>query len=906
MTNATIRIVEEEKWRYQNIADNEEKEATVMKKFFSIMIMLCMLTSVISVGVINTQALETSTAGDQRTTLIVELEGDTLLGTQGAVKLGSGAFQKTNEAQSVLQSIDGAQSSVEEEIEDAIGDDVEIKYSYTHVFNGISFEAQSSDIDEIEAIPGVKNVYETQVLYLSTNNSSDNTTDSITQATKTFSSGEMINLSTVNNVGYDGEGTAVAVIDGGCYYNHDVFRLSDASKAKYSYGDIAGIIGSNTMNSTNISVDKVYKNAKIPFAFDYGDNDASIDSNKAGGTSSIDHGTHVSGIIAGNNNIVTGIVPEAQLLMFKVDTNGAQVFLETLIAALDDAVKFDVSSINMSVGLDYEMQNSPAYSPVTRIINTARNAGISVCCAAGNSGKGPYLPETSNIDYSSSGVPNSLSGTTSVASVDSGENPKTLSYYTSWGTTESLGLCVDITAPGGSVYSSVGSGYANYSGTSMASPHVAGSAAIIDEYLSVKYPSYTGRAKSDLTENLMMSTARVISNNGISQSPRVQGAGMIDLLAIIRTNAILKNSQGNTQINLYDNLNSEFSFSFIAENISDKVVTFTSAKLNVTTDDCYQSAGEYYVADTNTALTFTAVTSADSGVTIQPHSSQTITVTVKLDENQLAANMQKFTNGFFIDGFVTLIDGSGISGNLSIPFMGYYGDWRDAPVMRAATVYDSYSTLTNSTPAVVLLRGAKGFTFDLLDAAGNIVFTSKKYYMARNTMYSYAFTNELNSLANGTYKVRYTAYIDYTNSSLEPQVFYGEYTHTSGTGNITENPDDTDEEADTTVPTVNSSVHIEEYTDTSGRRVLKLISPKDNIRNITVKGRTLFSVTYGKKENFYSATKTSGGDYVYEMSIGKPLKNLEVTALDSSGGEKVFNQCSSFIQFLSRLFLRSV
>lgn len=107
----------------------------------------------------------------------------------------------------------------------------------------------------------------------------------------------------------------------------------------------------------------------------------------------------------------------------------------------------------------------------------------------------------------------------------------TMSGFSSWGCTPSLNLKPDITAVGGNVLSTVNGGeYGVKSGTSMASPQVAGASAVIKQYLRDKFPNLSEGAIYQRTNQLLMSTAVPHKeDSGIEYSPRKQGAGVVDL-----------------------------------------------------------------------------------------------------------------------------------------------------------------------------------------------------------------------------------------------------------------------------------------------------------------------------------------------------------------------------------------
>ncbi|RFU61149.1 S8 family serine peptidase [Peribacillus glennii] len=181
-----------------------------------------------------------------------------------------------------------------------------------------------------------------------------------------------------------------------------------------------------------------------------------------------EHGTHVGGIIAAekNNGIGGyGVNPNAEIL--SIDVFGRSNFTNdyTIAQAIYEAIEKGAKVINMSLG-------SLGATPILEeAVQKAISKGITIVAAAGNEA----------MDIPS--YPASYEGVISVGSVN---NQKKLSYYSSFGPT------VDIAAPGENIYSTVydmekKSTFESMSGTSMASPVVAGVASL----LLAKHPGLT-------------------------------------------------------------------------------------------------------------------------------------------------------------------------------------------------------------------------------------------------------------------------------------------------------------------------------------------------------------------------------------------------------------------------------
>ncbi len=169
------------------------------------------------------------------------------------------------------------------------------------------------------------------------------------------------------------------------------------------------------------------------------------------------HGTHVAGIIAALNNSigVVGVAPDADLYAIKVLDSRGSGTLANLIKGINYAISIDVDVINMSLG--FGSATEAQLYPLHDVIIDAVEANITVVAAAGND---PTI-QTS--------LPGRYPEVLSVAAIDKNY---AMAYFNSTGK-------IDFTAPGVSIYSTYKKSYASLSGTSMASPHVAGAVALI-------------------------------------------------------------------------------------------------------------------------------------------------------------------------------------------------------------------------------------------------------------------------------------------------------------------------------------------------------------------------------------------------------------------------------------------
>ena len=255
------------------------------------------------------------------------------------------------------------------------------------------------------------------------------------------------------------------------------------------------------------------------------------------------------------------------------------------------------------------------------------------------------------------------------------------SSYSSWGFSETMQLTPNITGYGGNVYSAApGSTYQNMSGTSMASPYLAGISACVKSYLDEEpFGALTNVNTADLIQQMLMTTAIPItySDSDLPYSPRLQGAGMVELDSALAAPVVLYNGAGKTLVNLGDGINSSFTLSFTAQNYSGTDVIFDNVAVDVVTD----GEEDGYVSGTQK---LSAVYTKPS-VTVPAGGTANVTIDVTLDSRELAAVAATFTNGFYIDGFVRLSNDEYYAG---LPFSGFRGSWGSVP-MWDATIYDN-------------------------------------------------------------------------------------------------------------------------------------------------------------------------------------------------------------------------
>ncbi len=180
-------------------------------------------------------------------------------------------------------------------------------------------------------------------------------------------------------------------------------------------------------------------------------------------TDPIGHGTHVAGTIfarTNNGTGIAGIAPNSALMPIKVLDGAGSGFFSDVLDGVDWARTHGADVINLSLGSALTAEQVALFQPT---FSAARAAGILVVAAAGNSGN-PLMF-----------YPAGLNGVVSVAAVDATDVEADFSTFN---------RAVDLSAPGVETLSTVPIagdpiGYERFSGTSMASPHVAGVAALV-------------------------------------------------------------------------------------------------------------------------------------------------------------------------------------------------------------------------------------------------------------------------------------------------------------------------------------------------------------------------------------------------------------------------------------------
>ncbi len=276
-----------------------------------------------------------------------------------------------------------------------------------------------------------------------------------------------------------------------------------------------------------------------------------------------------------------------------------------------------------------------------------------------------------------------------------------MSSFSSWGTTSDLRLVPDITGIGGNVLSTVDNGYGTMSGTSMSAPQLAGASALVLQALKEKNPELAEADDGTLREMalaLLMSTADPVisSASGLEASPRQQGAGIVNVLEAITTDAFLTVDGSRPKVELKDNADGVYTFSFELTNMGSITQSYIISSTLLTEAavefvDAYGTSpypGEYFMAGYDTELTGT-VECGTGRIRVAAGKTAVVKVTVTLSAEDKEYFDTYWPNGGYVEGFIYLDNENPAEVDLNLPFFGFYGEWTDAPVFDTAMWYEN-------------------------------------------------------------------------------------------------------------------------------------------------------------------------------------------------------------------------
>lgn len=300
-----------------------------------------------------------------------------------------------------------------------LGVAAEIGFTYTIATTGMAVKTAYGNRAALEAMEGVDYVYVAPTFSL----------PETELQPFTGNAGSMIGGTWMNDSGYTGKGMKIAILDTGLRVDHPNFaalpddKLTEDSMTRDGVEEIWDTLNAGKMtNMLNTS----YKNSKVPFAFNYVAASFDVDNTFAGS----DHGTHVAGIAAANKiegSNVVGVAPDAQVIVMQVFQQNGGAGWDTIMAALEDAVRLNVDTANLSLGsaAGYTDPQNETGKGFTEVLNLYAESDMNVMIAAGNDTNNAYgnlwglnMSLSGNPDIGLAGTPSTYSAALSVASVD--------------------------------------------------------------------------------------------------------------------------------------------------------------------------------------------------------------------------------------------------------------------------------------------------------------------------------------------------------------------------------------------------------------------------------------------------------------------------------------------------------
>ncbi len=381
--------------------------------------------------------------------------------------------------------------------------DFKLRRKFTLV-NGFSGEITKKGMEILRNDPNVRKIYPNRAVKAFLSESAE-----IVNATNTW---RLI----YNGTNLTGKGESVCIIDTGVDYTHT---------------DLGGCAITDNINDGSC--------AKVIGGYDFVNSDEDpMDDNG--------HGTHVAGIVASNNEIYTGIAPDANIVAIKSLDSGGNGYTGDVISGIDwcinNADAFNITVISMSLGtkgLLYPEHCDDSYLGTAAAVDAAIAKNISVIAAAGNEGSADRIAS-----------PACIKNVTSVGAVN--ENDEIVYNRNN---------ITDLFAPGISITSlENGGGTTSKSGTSMSTPHVAAAFALVAQYLKL---AENRDAIPNEAESCLKDTGKQIydSETGLT-FPRINIFGAI--LSLDKTAPVMtiadptpENNTNTTDTSIFINVNSD-------------------------------------------------------------------------------------------------------------------------------------------------------------------------------------------------------------------------------------------------------------------------------------------------------------------------------------------------------------
>ena len=499
---------------------------------------------------------------------------------------------------------------------------------FSHAMNGMSIDLTPSEAAQLAKMPGVQAIEPEFKRYLQTE-----------RGPQWINADDIWSGAANGGVARRGEGVIVGVIDSGINRTHVSFSGTGISNP---LGSFRGYCVSTPAAC----------NTKLIGLWDFV---GSAAGNTTDPVDSDGHGTHTASTAVGNPFLsFSGVAPRANIIAYKA-CPGDTCTGSALLASIDQAVADGVDVINYSIGSGPDDPWRTITSSATddsKAFLAAREAGIVVAAAAGNDGPNPGThnnPANAPWVMGVAAASHDRNGTSfaDMLASFSGRGP-VIPFSV---------LKPDITAPGRQIVAAGITGSTStrqLSGTSMATPHIAGAAALLQSI----NPAYTA---DQIVSALALTARSSIRLDDLSPTtPHEQGAGMVDVALAARAGAYLEvapNSFRNARAN---------SFTGGAHNLNLPSLTHGS---------CFQActlSRTFKLMPGASAANYSIQSSLPAGATVTPSvasfttsaGGQTVNFTVNVDSPSLT--------GKWVYGSITLVNNSGDGRpNLKLPVAVY-------------------------------------------------------------------------------------------------------------------------------------------------------------------------------------------------------------------------------------------
>lgn len=380
-----------------------------------------------------------------------------------------------------------------------------IKRQHKHIINAVMVTIKSEDLEEIENLPEVKKVW-----------LDENMTILLQDSVPLINADDVWKEQNSTGSNITGKDVIVAIIDTGIDYTHD--DLGNCTSSEFLAGTCSRVIyGYDFYNEDNNPMD------------DHG------------------HGTHCAGIVGANGTKI-GVAPDVKFLAYKVCSSGGSCPSSDILSGIENATLYgaDIISISLTMG---------KYANVvfTKPIDSAVANGTIVVVAAGNNG-----PASNTLTC----------GILSAIVVGATDKYDNLASFTSHGFSfysngTIAGIKPDVVAPGVDIESSWLDDTINtLSGTSMATPHISGTAALIKQ----AHPTWS-------VEDIKYT----IANNAkdIGHGALAQGNGRVNSFLAYNTSSVVTNNMWIGEDDGLDNETWVFIKSFNLTNLVNKTIDHT-------------------------------------------------------------------------------------------------------------------------------------------------------------------------------------------------------------------------------------------------------------------------------------------------------------------------------------------